>query len=62
MNTYKVLVYCNNCNYNGNIEILKGTPVPDNMKCPNCGCKSCSKQPFARPRPGKQEQPGILPY
>lgn len=40
---YKVQVYCINCAYSGQAEILKGKPVPNHIICPNCECETASK-------------------
>lgn len=36
---YVANVTCTNCQYNGSINIKKGTKVADES-CPNCGCKT----------------------
>ncbi len=35
-NTYKLLVYCSNCGFSGDVDIHKGVAVK-NYPCPNCG-------------------------
>ena len=41
--TYKVEVYCTNCNFNGEFTISKGSLVLD-ADCPTCGNKSLEKK------------------
>lgn len=36
METYKLKVYCTNCNFKGEIEIQKGVAY-SNQECLNCG-------------------------
>lgn len=43
MNTYTIQVKCSNCDHIGPTEIQKGTPVPDQLECPNCSCKTARK-------------------
>jgi predicted RNA-binding Zn-ribbon protein involved in translation (DUF1610 family) len=38
--TYKIHCVCENCGYNGEKELPKGTPVPNKFLCPNCGCET----------------------
>ena len=38
LNTYVVLVYCPNCDMHDSIRVRKGTPKPEVVECPNCGC------------------------
>lgn len=43
--TYKIDVHCENCDWKGEVDIPKGTPVPKGdylgelARCDNCGCK-----------------------
>jgi len=53
--TYNVNIQCDNCDFEGQTTLPRGTPVSHSMTCPNCGCKSAHKQttkivPFPRPR------------
>ena len=43
MNTYTIQVKCSNCDHIGPTEIPKGTPVPDQLVCPNCSCETAKK-------------------
>ena len=40
--TYTVKVSCQNCNWEGNIKVEKGTLATENP-CPNCGCDTLVK-------------------
>jgi len=41
-NTYKVKVYCSNCDLRGEIDIQKGKKVEETV-CPNCGTLEITK-------------------
>lgn len=54
-NTYKVKVYCTNCNFQGETDILKGKLVSKHP-CPNCDTQSLKKVPeFKSASPRKRE-------
>lgn len=40
--TYSIEVACHNCDYRGETQIPKGTPV-GGSPCPNCGCQTVAK-------------------
>lgn len=44
---YKEKVICENCGFDGEIEIPKGTRIND-MECQNCGCQDLTKKPIYR--------------
>ncbi len=41
-NTYNLPVFCENCGYEGNLDIPKGTTV-DKYSCPTCGVPSLTR-------------------
>lgn len=43
--TYTAVVICENCNFNGHIEVNKGALI-ENHKCPNCGCTKLYRNRF----------------
>ncbi len=49
--TYSIEVECRNCDKSGKAQIERGTPVPDEIECPNCGCKTAKKKRVADTRP-----------
>ncbi len=53
--TYKVKVYCTNCNFQGETDIPKGRPVSDHP-CLNCGTKSLKKMQEMRASSSKRER------
>ena len=48
--TYTITVECDNCDYEGEAEIPKGTKVADG-DCPNCGCQTVVKASWPGPDP-----------
>lgn len=40
METYTVNVECSNCQRDGQIQVAKGTLVPEVSVCPTCGCET----------------------
>jgi len=42
MSTYKLKVFCPNCEFRGEIEIEKGVPY-DKTECTNCGVSGLMK-------------------
>lgn len=54
--TYSINIICSNCDHVGTISIRKGTKVPNNIECPNCGCETARKDVRCLTRPH------ILPF
>lgn len=48
--TYSVNVECSNCDHKGQAELPKGTPVPNAIACPHCGCVTARKVAAVRIR------------
>jgi len=45
-NTYACKVKCNNCDFNGEVDITKGETIVNVLMvlpCPNCGCETLEK-------------------
>ncbi len=40
--TYTLTVYCKNCDYAGDLQIQKGSPLAEAF-CPKCQCRTLSK-------------------
>ena len=47
--SYSINVVCSNCDYAGEMELPKGTPVGEQMECPTCGCEFATKVPPPNP-------------
>lgn len=48
--TYKVNVFCKNCNWEGEQEIIKGISIEvlSSIECRNCGCKALTPKKIKR--------------
>lgn len=54
--TYKISIYCENCEYHGEADIPKGTKVADG-ECPQCGCGTVVK---AKSRDVQEPQSDVM--
>ena len=62
MKTYTIQVQCSNCDHIGPTEIQRGTPVPDQLECPNCSCKTAKKYKGVSSLPIIREKESTWPW
>jgi len=59
--TYEIEVYCDNCDWEGNVDVPKGTPAPyeepvgNIARCEHCGCYTLVRHPYEDPEEVVQE-------